>query len=294
MDICRVLSGLNSVSPSEFDFSSDAITSGKLPDPSLFFTWYCEKAREIEKHTGTAEFSLKLLELALASLPSNARIAKRFILATRHSLIRYDAHINHLASKLNQEGTTEEEKGTILQTLRSIDLRTFEMGTRPALKVEEQAGDDNEEVESDNVEDFASSDWNLELEILDLIMEARINEAFNRAQQGIFFPAALLEKYASNPVEWLVKYCKALTQESQIYFDSIKNNSIQIISPEVCKDSWSQAINSYLGSDLASFGEEQTVSLILVKSKMAQTVLAGLKKSHFPVNNNNDDDGVYF
>lgn len=288
MDICRVLSGLNSVSPSEFDFSGEAIISGKLPDPSLFFTWYCEKAREIEKHSGSAEFSLKLLELALTSLPSNARIAKRFILATRHSLVRYDAHINSLAAKLNHESTTEEEKAVILQTLRTIDLRTFEMGTKPSIVPTEQSSKDQDEEADDVDEDFSSADWSLELEILDLILQSRIDEAYNRAQQGIFFSTALLEKYASNPIEWLVKYCKALTQESQIYFDSIKDESVYFITPEVCKDSWSRTINSYLGG---VFSEEQFASLILAKSKMAQTVLAGQKKAaHVPV----DNDDVYF
>lgn len=275
MDICKVLSGFNPISPSDFDLTNEAISSEKLPNPTLFFTWYCEKAREIEKYTGSVDFSLKLLELALENLPSNSRIAKRFILATRHSLLRYEAHVNSLATKLEQENISAEEKASILQTLRTIDLKTFEMGNKKPSAVQETVIAESL-IESDDdfdVKTRSGSDWSDELEILDLILQNRISEAFEHAQKSIFFPAAILDKHSSNPIEWLESYCKTLSQECNFYFESIKNDSLMPLSPEMCKDPWTEAMNDYLGTGMTSLAEEQNICLILTKSEMAQTAL---------------------
>ena len=275
MDICKVLSGFNPVSPSDFNLSNEAISSEKLPNPALFFTWYCEKAREIEKYTGSVEFSLKLLELALENLPNNSRIAKRFILATRHSLLRYQAHVNYLAPKLEQENISSEEKSSILQTLRTIDLKTFEIGGKKPTTIQENAveimirSDDDEE--QFNIEE----DWNNELEILDLILQDKINEAFGHAQKTIFFPSALLDKYSPNPIGWLEIYCKTLTRECNFYFETVEIDSIMPLSPEMCEDSWTEATNTFLGT--ASQAEEQIMCLILTKCQMAQKFLQSQK-----------------
>lgn len=278
MDICKVLTGFNPISPSEFDLSEKALSSGSLPDPSLFFTWYCEKAREIEKYTGSVEFSLELLDLALGNLPSNARIAKRFILATRHSLLRYNAHINSLATKLEDETLSAEGKASILQSLRTIDLKTFEMSSKKSTtdsKDETSTKQFNDETKKEEYENYQNEDWSAEIEILDLILQSRFDEAFDQAQQSVFFPAALIDKYSSNPMEWLEIYCRTLHQECEKYFESIDNyDSIQIIPPSQCNDPWSEIVNAYLGSDIqTSYTEEQKMYVILTKSKMAQSLL---------------------
>lgn len=276
MDICKVLSGFNPVSPSDFNLSNEAICSEKLPNPALFFTWYCEKAREIEKYTGSVEFSLKLLELALENLPNNSRIAKRFILATRHSLLRYQAHVNYLASKLEQENISSEEKSSILQTLRTIDLKTFEMESKKPAAIQEIAAkiiiqSDDDDEEPFNIEE----DWNNNLELLDLILQDKINEAFGHAQKSIFFPSALLDKYSANPIVWLEIYCKTLTQECNFYFETIDKNTIMPLSPEMCEDSWTEATDAFLGT--AFQAEEQIMCLILTKCQMAQKILKSQK-----------------
>lgn len=290
MDICKVLAGFNPISPSESDLSERAISSGNLPDPSLFFTWYCEKAREIEKYTGSVEFSLKLLDLALANLPSNARIAKRFILATRHSLLRYNAHINSLASKLEDEDLPAEEKASILQSLRTIDLKSFEMSGRRPSASNDESSNKSLEQEDDEIEDYQPGDWTSEIEILDLILQSRFDEAFSLAQQSVFFPAALKDSY---PLEWLEIYCNTLCQECEKYFESLNNaDSVQIISPSQCNDAWSEIVNSYLGSDIqTSYKEEQTMCLILTKSKMARSMLRTRKIS---ANKFEDENASYF
>lgn len=277
MDICKVLGGFNPISPSDFNLSNESINSEKLPSPALFFTWYCEKAREIEKYTGSVEFSLKLLELALANLPSNSRIAKRFILATRHSLLRYQAHVNLLATKLEQENISAEEKASLLQTLRTIDLKTFEMGSKKPVVSQETV--DELSVEPDDEEDqfIIGEDWSNELEILDLILQDKITEAFGHAQKSIFFPAALIDKYSHNPVGWLEIYCKTLVKECNLYFESVGKDTITPLSPEMCKDTWSEATNAYLGTEMAAKAEEQIMCLLLTKSSMAQIILKSQK-----------------
>lgn len=279
MEICKVLSGFNSICPSDFELSSEAISSGKLPDPSLFFTWYCERAREIEKYTGSVEFSLKLLELALENLPSNSKIAKRFILATRHSLSRYNSYINSLASKLEQDTIPTEEKAKILETLRTIDLRTFETGgskkSQPAAN-EPTSSDIFKSVASVNEtwESFNSEDWVTELGILDHILVSKYEEALLLAQRSIFFPSALKEESSSSPIDWLINYCNNLALECDKYLESVKeDDSINIVSPCQCEDFWSDVVNSYLGSDERPFAKEQTVCLLVTKCKMADVIL---------------------
>lgn len=294
MDICKVLANFNPISPSEFDLSENSINSGNLPDPSLFFTWYCEKAREIEKYTGSVEFSLKLLDSALRCLPSNSRIAKRFIMATKHSLLRYNAHINLLASKLEQDNVPAEEKASILQTLRTIDLKTFEMsGRKPAASPVNESANTLTEVNHEEFKNYHVVDWSTELEILDLILQSRFNEAFNLAQQGVFFPAALQDKYSSNPNRWLEIYCKTISQECEKYFESVNDPAIQIIPPTECNDSWSEIVDAYLESEhQPSYREEQKMCLILTKSKMALSILSaskGVDKVE-----EGDDDESYF
>lgn len=280
MEICKILSGFDSISPSEFELNSEAISSGKLPDPSLFFTWYCEKAREIEKYTGSVEFSLKLLELALESLHSNSKIAKRFILATRHSLLRYNFYINSLASKLEQESVPTDEKTKILETLRTIDLRTFETGggkkSQPINEPEPTSSDDfrNEASVNKVGKSFNSEDWITELGILDLILVNKFEEAFLLAQQNIFFPSVLKEEFSSSPINWLFIYCNDVAAECDNYLEYVKEDaSINIVSPYQCEDFWSDVVNSYLGSDEWPYAQEQTVCLIATKCKMAQTIL---------------------
>lgn len=276
MDICKVLSGFNPVSPSDFNLSNEAISSEQLPNPALFFTWYCEKAREIEKYTGSVEFSLKLLELALENLPSNSRIAKRFILATRHSLLRYQAHVNSLAAKLEQENISSEEKASILQTLRTIDLKTFELGSKkPAIIQESIAETIIESDDEDEEEKKIEGDWDNELEILDLILQDKITDAFRHAQKSIFFPNALLEKYSPNPIGWLEIYCNTLVQECNFYFETVEQETIMPLSPEMCEDSWTMATNAYLGT--VPHEEEQVMCLILTKCQMAQKILQSQK-----------------
>jgi hypothetical protein len=269
MDICKVLSGFNPVSPSDFNLSNEAINSEKFPNPALFFTWYCEKAREIEKYTGSVEFSLKLLELALENLPSNSRIAKRFILATRHSLLRYQAHINSLAAKLEEEKISSEEKASILQTLRTIDLKTFELGSKKSAVVQESVIESISDSEGEEQIDI-ERDWNNELEILDLILQDKISDAFGHAQKSIFFPSALLDNYSPNPTGWLKIYCKTLAKECYMYFETVKKDPIMPLSPEMCEDSWTVTTNAYLGT---SHEEEQIMSLILTKCQMALKIL---------------------
>lgn len=289
-DICKILSQFNPISLSSNSLTNEAITSGNLPNPALFFTWYCEKAREIEKHTGSVELSLQLLDLALENIKSNSRIAKRFILATKNSLIKYQIHINSLASKLDQENVPLEEKASILQTLRRIDLREFEKSARaPAVTIKNDDKNipgfySENSVSLEQIScDFSSSDWSIETEIIDLIIENHFNQAFSQAQQSLFFPTALLEKYSSDPLEWLEQYCKALINECEIYLNNLKDDSIQLISAELCKDHWSFAINDHLK---ASATEEQTMCLILEKSKLA---LSTLKLSYKPINKVEDE-----
>lgn len=291
MDICKVLAGFNPISPTDLDLSSNAINSGSLPEPSLFFTWYCEKAREIEKYTGSVEFSLKLLDLALEHISSNSRIAKRFILATRHSLIRYNAHINSLASKLDDENIPSEERASIFQTLRTIDLKTFEMSGRKLQMPSNQPDIELSEDHDEEIEIYQSSDWSTEMGILDLILQGRFDEAFSYAQQIIFFPTALKERYSSNPIEWLSIYCKTVAQECEKYFESMNDDSVQIIPPEQCNDLWSEIVNAYLGSDSSfPYKEEQSMCLLFTKSKMAQSVLKTRKNG----SEIHDDDESYF
>ena len=289
-DICNILSQFNPISLSSNSLTNEAITSGNLPDPALFFTWYCEKAREIEKHTGSVELSLQLLDLALENIKSNSRIAKRFILATKNSLIKYQIHINSLASKLNQENVPLEEKASILQTLRRIDLREFEKSARAAAVIIKNEDKNIPETNSEDSvsfeqisDDFSPTDWSIETEIIDLIIENRYNEAFSQAQQSLFFPTALLEKYSSDPLEWLEQYCKALLNECEVYLNNLKDDSIQLISAELCKDHWSFAINDHLK---VSATKEQTICRILEKSKIA---LSTLKLSYKPINKVDDE-----
>ena len=302
MEICKVLSGFGPICPSEFELSSEAISSGKLPEPALFFTWYCEKAREIEKYTGSVEFSLKLLDLALENLPSNSKIAKRFILATRQSLHRYNAYINSLASKLEQEGISTEEKTKILETIRTIDLKTFETGGSKKSQTSREAFA-SEVLRSgpsldESCDAFNSEDWTTELEILNHILENRFDEAFLLAQQSVFFPSALQEKFSNNPVDWLILYCKNITIECDNYIRSVKeDDSVAIISPKQCEDVWTDIVNSYLGADERPFAKEQTVCLILTKCKMAETILKLQTKRNLSVSvntNSYEDEESYF
>ena len=300
MEICKVLSGFSPICPSEFELSSEAIASGKLPEPSLFFTWYCEKAREVEKYTGSVEFSLKLLDLALENLPSNSKIAKRFILATRNSLLRYNSHINSLASKLEQENISTEEKAAVLETLRTIDLKTFESGASKKLHTADGEFSSNnfniETHDNSSFEAFNSEDWATELEILNRILENKFEEAFLLAQQGIFFPNALKEKFSSNPIDWLVMYCRNVGIECEKYLRSVKEDvSINVVSPDQCEDFWSEVVNSYLGSDERPFAQEQTICLISAKCKMAEATLKSQPKRNVnKLGDAEEEDEVYF
>lgn len=293
MDICRVLTEFDPISPSEFSVSLEALNSGRLPDPALFFTWYCEKAREMEKYSGSVELSLKILDLALQRLPNQARIAKRFIMATRQSLLRYSAHLNALAAKLDEKELSSEDKAAILQTLKTIDLKTFEAGKRNSAAITDSTP--SSPILIDNTSppqqsEFNSSAWVTELQILDFILQDRINDALNFAQQGIFFPSVLAEKASANPVVWLQNYCHTLVSEIQDHLSALDNrDSRMIFGPEVCGDKWSAVVQDFLDSDTAPFAEEQQLGLILGKAKMAIGILSARNRANIVIN-----DDSYF
>lgn len=288
MDICKVLTEFDSISPSDFSVSLEALNSGRLPDPALFFTWYCEKAREIEKYTGSVEFSFKLLDLALQRIPHQARIAKRFIMATRQSLMRYSAHLTSLAAKLDAEDVTGEEKAEILETLKTIDLKTFEAGSGRRNNVPDIITDNPDEGPVEHVTEFNSSQWDTELQILDFILQDRIQEAFNSAQQGIFFPSALHAKASADPVFWLEKYCQALVSEIEGHLLGTEERRI-IFGPEICGDAWSGVVQDFLDKDALPFAEEQHLGLFLSKAKMAIGILSASARKRVKIGCNDDD-----
>lgn len=298
MEICRILSEFNPISPSEFELSNEAISLGKLPEPSLFFTWYCEKAREVEKYSGSVEFSIRLLDFALNNLSPISKIAKRFILATRHSLLRYNSYINSLAAKLDQDVVPTEEKIVILDTLRTIDLKTFETGgsynkLSTSCKASNFEAINTENCFNDSDEDFNSEDWDAELEILNLTLQNKFSEAYLLAQQSIFFPNALKENFSCNPENWLLIYCKNMASACDNYLRTVNENDSfnNILSSSQCNDFWTEVVNSYLDNSESTYAKEQIVSLISTKCKMAENILKIQAKSCL---NNHDDEQAYF
>ena len=203
-----------------------------------------------------------------------------------------------MASKLENEGVSTEEKAKILETIRTIDLKTFETSgskkSQPSNEISSYVTLKSDIDVNDSCEAFNSEDWATELGILNHILENRFDEAFLLAQQSIFFPNALKEKYSTNPVDWLVMYCKNIAIECDNYVQSVKeeDDSVSIISPDQCEDIWTDIVNSYLGTDERPFAKEQTVCLVLTKCKMAEAILKSQTKRN--VNNNFDDEETYF
>lgn len=283
-DICEQLGHFSPVS--SFVASEDSqLLPVDLPDPALFFTWYCEKAREIEKNTGSVELSLQLLDLALANV-SGSRIARRFITATKGSLLRFRTHLLSLAAKLERPDVSGEDKAAILATLKTIDLREFEKRTRSGGEAQQTSrvvgarGEQSDQATAEGPKRFGpdastesdasaipSADWTLELSVLDLILQEKFDEAFSVARQTVFFPTALLELHSKDPLEWLQGYCTALVDQCSIRADDEAQ-----VPEELCDDPWTATVNEQLGIS-RQHTDEQTLQLVLAKARMATTLL---------------------
>jgi hypothetical protein len=282
MDLCVVLSHFSPVTPSNLSYSNDSIAVGNLPDPNLFFTWYCEKAREVEKYSGSIEFGIKLLDLALNNLSPSSRIAKRFILATRNSLTKYNLYINNLAKKIENDTISHQERSDILQALRSADLKSFETMGVPKSCI----NDEPSELVDDSLDPIKSPDFSTDMSLLDLIIQEKFRDAFSQARHIVFFPSAILENNQLDHFVWLKSYCNALIKECTVYFDSLNSPHITgYVTPEMCGDRLSQAIFEFSQDENQT--EEQAMSLLLAKSKMAVSVLDSRKKAKI-------EDDIFF
>ncbi len=252
---------------------SSAFTA--LPDPELFFTWYCERARDIERGSGSCEAAIELLDAALARL-SGRSLAKRFITATRNSLLRYRGHLAALASKLNSKEIASEEKARLLENIRSADWSDFEQQrTRPPIKPEPtEAVEDVKQNYSSNcaaVEFVQDSgiDWSVEEGVLDSILRGNLTEAINFASQSIPFPVLPEGEQAR---VWLAGYCQVLQEE--LTRKPEESCNLRTVPSSLCNDPWSSLVEGQVGCSLTLAGEdEQIISLLAVKSEMALKLL---------------------
>lgn len=231
------------------------------PDPALFFTWYCEQARDIERSTGSTEEALNLLDSALSRLSqsgtSSNRLARRFITATRNSLLRYRLHLAALVGRLNDgEVGAEGEKAQLLASIRALDWREYERslgvvktsgsssGSSGSGNINISNGIANSNtsntsnaLEPPNVPAFNSplttADWTDELTILDAIIEGRLDDAIQVAKQGI--PLSV----SADQSAWLREYCRVLVDEMR----DISDSELRIIpATMITGDEWSAVV----------------------------------------------------
>ena len=236
------------------------------PDPALFFTLYCERARDIERETGSTEAALELLDFGLNGV-GGCRLARRFITATRNSLLRYRAHLAALTAKLNSGEVEPGEKARLLETIRSLDWREFEKkSVRPSAVVDNKTADREQplelvaEPEPEDFEDVAI-DWSAELDIMEAILRHDIDEAFQLAQKSVYFPLpSLIKESSENQIWWLQEYCQCIIKE-------LPDGEV-VIPASLCQDPFSAAV-----------GDEDTTTLLLLKTRIALNVLNKINKA---------------
>ena len=250
-------------------------SSAQLPDPELFFTWYCERARDIERGSGSSEAAIELLDLALSRLASSRSLARRFITATRNSLLRYRAHLASLAARLSSGGreVSAEEKARLIEAIRSADWREFEQqrNTKPVIKAAEVSialEQETGEVEQCSSIEVPNIDWSVELSVLDAVLRGNWSEAISLAAQSTPFPFLPEGEEAR---QWLLRYCQVLREELQSY-DS--QASLRTIPASLCNDPWSALVEGEIGCALTTADEDdQAISLLRIKSVMAMNQL---------------------
>lgn len=286
--------------------SSSSDNDDNLPNPSIFFTWYCEKAREIEKNTGSVELSLSLLDYALNNV-SNSRLAKRFIMATRASLVKYNKYIVDLTAKLELESVSDSEKLSILNTLRSIDLKEYEKSCKkvkappnvPTILPSPDTASTS--TSADSIED-KSTDWSFELNVLDLILQSKFNEAFDTVQSSIFFPTILLDACndETTRIRWLSEYCSVLVLEFREYINKSQSDfsHLSLISSDLFEDDdpWSKIVLDTV-YNINSTNTEQMVYLINSKAKSALSLLKSIKPSSHndkKMNRSSSESEIFF
>jgi hypothetical protein len=269
-----LLDALKGEGKNYFSFSTTATTPmpGRLPDPELFFTWYCERARDIERSSGSCEAAIELLDSALVKLAGGRSLARRFITATRHSLLRYRAHLASLANRLSNKEVSAEEKGKLLDAIRSADWGEFEQQrNRPEVKAETEVVITAEQSLLQESDETASViDWSVELSVLDAILRESWAEAINLASQSTPFPFLPEGEEARR---WLERYCQVL-QEELGSFKQQQPGNLRIIPASLCNDPWSEVVEGQVGCALTAADEdEQVISLLTLKSALATNLL---------------------
>jgi hypothetical protein len=241
-----------------------------LPEPALFFTWYCEKAREIERQTGSVDQSLQFLDAALKRV-SGARLAKRFMNATRSSLLRYRAHLTNLAAKLEDTQTGPDEKVAILQALKTMDLREFERKSKP-LPAQHLTSVPHFEapmnVASKEIEPFRDSepdfDLSSELDVIELILQNKLQEAYDTARRQFFFPSLLSQP--SSQTGWLYDFCTAMEHEL-----SARANGFSTVA---FRDNWFQFVEKRLPRAVALPASSLPLVKVLAARQLLESILS--------------------
>lgn len=224
------------------------------PDPAMFFTLYCERARDVERETGSTETALQLLDSALNGV-GGCRLARRFITATRNSLLRYRAHLGTLVARLNSGEVEGAERAQLLETIRALDWREYEKKSvrTVVVPIEEKT-----EPEQEQFVEFEASmvDWSDELEIMEAILGDNLDEALGLAQKNVYFASvsSLIRESPEKQIWWLKEYCRCVAEE-------LKDCEL-IIPASLCGDAFSTAIR-----------DEDSTSLLLLKTRMALQVL---------------------
>lgn len=306
MDLLKSLQTSHLCSPfSSLDNNNNNSTcfdDNSLPDPELFFTWYCEQARDIERRSGSCEAAIDLLDCALSRL-SGRSLAKRFINATRNSLLRYQGHLAAMAAKLNDASLSNDEKIKILESIRSanwreyeqqrsvkprsIDLDTSSNASAAAAAVSSTSASQSSSMPvpvpafNSPVNASASVDWSTELAVLDAVSQGNWNDAIQAASRSTPFPVIPDREQAC---EWLLQYCQVLKDELQAYCIK-KDGCIRIVPASMCNDPWSALVEGTLECSLIAAADdkeqddEQIVPALLIKAERGINKLSkALKK----------------
>ena len=243
----------------------------ELPDPTLFFTWYCEKARELERVNGSIVTSLQLLDTALAAIGhGRARLAKRFINATKTSLLRYHAYLLQLEAKLDDPEVSAAEKASILQVIRTIDLREYERRAQvQQSQAARQVAEEPSHLLTSQVDAESSEgliDWAAEYAIFDLIAHGNDDEALCVARESFFFPQMLLN-VDKDPSAWLLKFCEAVLEELK-ECDSVAFD-----------DDWTD----FVAKNVPDAKSPIDSNAVAARARKARDVLKARPKPHAPV-----------
>lgn len=265
------------------------------PDPELFFTWYCERAREIERTTGDSQAALDLLDSALSRLPATRSLARRFMTATRNSLLRYRAHLAALAAALKVAG--EEERGRLLEGIRAADWREYEqqrggkaagagemvgesVGTLVAAaeakaEVDTPSPSSSSSCSSSSSPSSLEADWSLEIGLLDAVLQENWSEVSQLAAQ--LTPA--VPESEEQLRHLLLGFCQLLQEELREHRRGGDGTNLRVIPAGLCRDPWSELVEDQIGCSLSLTAdeEERMISLLLIKSEMAQSLLKKCK-----------------